>query len=292
MRDTIRRFGVWECVSETVVEGEVEFPVDLAGVEYFVGETLEDYGMEGSRLMENVVEARGTALWATGRPAAEERVFRRTWDQTGLSRQSEYYELPALKPRQYKTGRAVGWVRYEGHVFRAFDVKADGNCMFRAVSLGLYGNEDAHAEIRQLVVRELKRYWYEVMERADEDGLSMLPVVLIDVWSQMVQKKVGKPPSRRETQRFDIEMEENIKEKVDWICCELGKNGAWGGDESLLALTRVFDISLVVLSVESGNVVRHERQGRPEMYLRFVDGNHYHYLEPSKKCLEMPTKQK
>ena len=50
----------------------------------------------------------------------------------------------------------------------------------------------------------------------------------------------------------------------------------------------VLDISIVVLNVDAGMVARQEREGRPEMYLRFVDGNHYHFLEPSKQCLELP----
>ena len=35
-------------------------------------------------------------------------------------------------------------------------VKADGNCQFRALSLGLYGSEDRHAEVRTNIVQHLR----------------------------------------------------------------------------------------------------------------------------------------
>ncbi len=36
------------------------------------------------------------------------------------------------------------------------DVNGDGNCFYRAVSVGLHGHEEAHADIRQSVARDIR----------------------------------------------------------------------------------------------------------------------------------------
>ncbi len=43
-----------------------------------------------------------------------------------------------------------------GYNCEEVQVEADGNCQFRALSLGLYGSEDRHAEVRANIVQHLR----------------------------------------------------------------------------------------------------------------------------------------
>ena len=276
----------WECVDGSVVTKGVAFPKNLADVQYFVGEKLEDFGMLGSRIVQNVVDVTGESFYATDEPEEEEQLFGGTWKNTGLSPQSEYLELPAVKAKTYRTTNRTGWAMYQGHVFRAFDVGGDGNCLFRAVSLGMYGTQMKHCDVRRTAVRTLREHWYGLVETID--GLTSLPAMLTESWKHLMRRSKRREPTVKETEKFEMEVETDLKSRVAWFCDELAKDKVWGGDESIMAISKAFDISIVVLNVDSSLVVRQERPGRPEMYLRYVDGNHYHFLEPSKMCLEMP----
>ena len=280
----IRRSGDgWELVDEGAVTKRVRFPKNLKNVHYFVGERLEDFGFLGSRIVQNVVEATGNVFWAES--ADEETFFENSWHVTGLSPESDYYELPAIKARTYETSQRIGWARYHGHLFRAYDVKADGNCLFRAVSLGMFGTQKKHGEVRRAVVGSLRSHWNGLAET--DDGIALLPAMLEESWTWLTQRTTKKMPTMKERERFEAEVTADLKSKVTWFCDELAKDKVWGGDESLYAISRVYDVSVVVLHVDSKIVVRQARPGRPEMYLRFAS-NHYHFLEPSKKCLELP----
>ena len=287
---TIRRGeDGWEMVDGNEVEVNAVFPRNLANVQYFVGEKFEDCGFIGSTVVTNVVSDRqgGQAFWVTKKPNLESQLFGNSWQYTGLVMGNEYFDLPAVKPKRYVRKGKKGWVRYQGNVFMAFDVKGDGNCLFRALSLAMYGTENKHGDIRDQVVRELRNEWLKMACTAE--GYALLPPLLMEAWMQMVQRNKRRMPTRNEQARFESGMEVDLGGRVNWFCDELAKDSVWGGDESLWAASRVLDLSIVVLNVDANVVVRQERPGRPEMYLRFVDGNHYHFLEPSKKCLELPV---
>ncbi len=51
--------------------------------------------------------------------------------------------------------------------FRDYDVRGDGNCLFRAMALALLGNEEKHNEIRQEVVN-----WLEIHSEELENECS------------------------------------------------------------------------------------------------------------------------
>lgn len=58
-------------------------------------------------------------------------------------------------------------------VFRKIKIDADGNCLFRAVSAFLYGNEDAHLRLRMNTVDAICQSWddikYHVLHDSDEE---------------------------------------------------------------------------------------------------------------------------
>ena len=170
-----------------------------------------------------------------------------------------------------------------------YDVKADGNCLFRAVSLGLYGTQEKHDRIRANVVKFLREYWHGMIVAGN--GADVIPALLLESWRLMLHHENGEYPTQMESELFEDELACDLQGKVNWYCDQLAKDKQWGNDECIMAIASVYDVSVVVFDVESKMIVRQQKPGRPELYVRFVDTNHYQFMEPSKICLEMPVSE-
>lgn len=71
----------------------------------------------------------------------------------GLRPEDQYYNIP--------TTPQPPWTRYsinnfDGYSFRNYNVKGDGNCLFRAISLALFNTEHRHMEVRVAAVAWLR----------------------------------------------------------------------------------------------------------------------------------------
>ena len=60
------------------------------------------------------------------------------------------------------------------------DVRGDGNCGYRAISLSLSGSEDNYRELRNLAARSLRRYRAQLREYLDEIIDEMIRLALGD----------------------------------------------------------------------------------------------------------------
>jgi OTU-like cysteine protease len=63
------------------------------------------------------------------------------------------------------------------------DVKGDGNCFFRAISVGLYGHENQHRVLRQSVAEHLKDKIFNIQSEDVKDVYKHVADVSTDgVW--------------------------------------------------------------------------------------------------------------
>ena len=107
------------------------------------------------------------------------------------------------------------------------DVLPDGNCMFRALSHQLYGNDKHHIQVRSMLLEVIQHnyityqpYWIEDMP-----------------WGKMT---------------FD--------EHVQKIACA----GSWGTQVELQALSDCFNMQVFVCSLSSSRTIRWERKATPK----------------------------
>lgn len=107
----------------------------------------------------------------------------------------------------------------------------DGNCLFRAISNALFGNQDHHLELRLSAVNEIEQNLdhFRMHFHNDNNNLPM--------------------------NEFEIQRELN----------QLRQLGTFAGQESILALSRLFNINILVTvggDVENPNVVTLEHNFR------------------------------
>ena len=150
------------------------------------------------------------------------------------------YEL-SLEP-YHKSPLAVA--RHLETHYRFRDVAGDGNCLFRALSVGLYGHENEHAALRD-----------EACEYLKEDD------------KKIFGKKILANNPRRQS--------------ILATCAQPGGGaGVWGEHPHILALAEIHKARVVQLSVRTGQWFV---SGEPEagdspdlvVWLRYVDDAHY-----------------
>jgi len=198
-----------------------------------------------------------------------ENVFVKNWEATGLREGSEYRKLPLLQGKLLRS--ADGKVWYMGDEFDLYDVEKDGNCMFRAVSLAVWGTEERHVALREMVVKKLM----EMIEAG---------AVVDEVVKCTVSEMSG-------DSRWFSESMEKCSAALESM---VEKDGVWVGEECLNVITQLMKVSVVVIMVDSEKGVAYRMDGKPmaewngsvasrELYLRYKDGNHYQLLVPKKK---------
>ena len=196
-------------------------------------------------------------------------VFVKNWELTGLCEESKYAKLPVAMTEVEREADVE--VSYMGNEFEVYDVERDGNCVFRAVSLAVLGTEECHAELRKMVV--------EAMVKKIKDGS----------WPE-VNVKATLCDMTGEERWYG----ESLEKCSSALVAMVKQDGFWVGHECLFMLTRVLNVSIVVVMVSSAKgyafrmdcepVVSLERsEVECEMYLRFVDANHYQLMVPKKK---------
>nr|XP_022334767.1 uncharacterized protein LOC111131491 [Crassostrea virginica] len=123
--------------------------------------------------------------------------------------QSQSMELNPVNEQQLEVVRQDEYLQEYG-LYRT-DIVGDGNCLFRAVSFGLYGTEDFHLTLRNLAVDHI------------EQNLDDFRFYLFD--------DNANPMSDLEVQRY---------------LTSLSTPGTFAGQESILALSRVLSINILV----------------------------------------------
>lgn len=122
-------------------------------------------------------------------------------------------------------------------------VKADGNCQFRALSLGLYGSEDRHAEVRANIVQHLR-----------ENAVSYFQFVEGD------KKRVF----------------------ADYVN-RISHDGQWGDEITLAAFVEYYSRGVRVLrDSEKNSVIDHMREGLQEdaIMITYHGKGHYNGAKP------------
>ncbi|XP_061184345.1 uncharacterized protein LOC133192343 [Saccostrea echinata] len=125
----------------------------------------------------------------------------------------------------------------------------DGNCLFRAISLSLFGDQDHHLELRETAINEIQQNLNEFRMSFYHDSDNM-------------------PMTDQE-----IEIELN----------NLRQFGTYAGQECILALSRHFHINILVTfggDIDNPNVVTHEHNfGQSDSQIHLVwtrfGGGHY-----------------
>ena len=67
------------------------------------------------------------------------------------------------------------------------------------------------------------------------------------------------------------------------FCNEMRQSKVWGGEESIMAVGKAFGLTMVVFDLELGSVLQFPNDLKPELYVQYVDGNHYQFMEPPKR---------
>ena len=188
--------------------------------------------------------------------------FEESWSVTGLPVESEYSSIPLTLPGKKMFGmEKTKMVEYVGNDFMVFDVVGDGNCLFRAVSLAVWGSEEEYMFVRWKAGSWMEDHGNALDEKCLRGALMEL------------------------TGMVECTIERDIV--VALLSSIMQKDGRWGGYESLVAISGAYDVSVVVLDVGSGNALRvNAEDGKlygKEIYLRYVNGNHYQLAIPKKK---------
>ena len=123
--------------------------------------------------------------------------------------------------------------------FQFIPIISDGNCLFRAISDQIYGDQDFHSEIRQTA------YLY-----------------LLD------RKEDFEPFIEQNGQTFDHY--KTFLEKIQ-------KDGTWGGDECLIALATCFQAKIIVHTLSECFEFKGCDENTKEFHL-FFNNNHYSSL--------------
>jgi hypothetical protein len=266
----------WLKLDENCPAERCDFPMTLDKVYYLICE-LEDcpYELEPVGLKEISHEN------------MDENVILRivqNWHNTGLNRNSVYYDVPVVSCGQEgRNARSVMWERLAGDVFTVYDVSGDGNCLYRAVSLAVYGTENKHLVFRRMAVDWIRDHWQQL-------DRTMLISVMIDMKEQIIVRTEELDRSellKRLNEWAELlQIEEEFKKALIEMCSYLKQSRVWGGEESLQYLSKALDVSIVVIDVTTGVVWRtlaDEPVKKAELYLKFIGANHYQLMEPNGK---------
>lgn len=130
--------------------------------------------------------------------------------------------------------------------YRFEDATGDGNCLFRAISLGLYGNQDHHGQLRQEACDVLT-------------GQSVAGSAVVD------------------GDNSDILANNNRRATIISTCRE---PGAWGEHPHIVAIARKHKARIVVYSVRTKRWFvsaepKDVKETKHLVWLRYVDDAHY-----------------
>mmetsp|Transcript_20420 Transcript_20420/g.42591 ORF Transcript_20420/g.42591 Transcript_20420/m.42591 type:complete len:689 (+) Transcript_20420:221-2287(+) len=145
----------------------------------------------------------------------------------------------------------------KGHGLRSLDVGAAGNCHFRALAHHLLGDAERHQEVRAAVVAEMRNHPERYQEFAED-------------WDPHV------PESRHLSYASFLK--------------RLARTGTWGGNASLRAAAIVYGRTIVVVQAGDAQPTQISPytadgqgvmgEGGGEVWLAYMDGNHYRATEP------------
>eukprot|EP00941_MAST-03F_sp_MAST-3F-sp1_P001378 g1378.t1 len=136
--------------------------------------------------------------------------------------------------------------------FRVVDCKPDGNCLFRAVSQQVHGNEEYHARVRQMVCNYMRQHQSRFIFLAD-------------------------PPTP-----FAFENYLKVREKP-----VSAGHGEWGGHPEIVVIEELYDRVVEIYSAKDGVKARktHLDDELPEeikhvtpIRLHYQGGNHYNAI--------------
>lgn len=272
----IKKSGnIWFKYDENIDPEEVEFPKTLENVYYLVCD-LEDCQFQpqpkGLKEIKHNKMKESVVLQMTT-----------NWYQTGLNSDSDYYNVPIVACENgIKDASGIQFERLCGDTFTVYDSDGDGNCLFRAVSMAVFGTQKQHNIFRKLASSWLLEHWRSL----DVDNLKG---VMIDVKEKQLATKMSAQKAKQALDIWEDEMNKshrNFEKSIQWLAAYLGTDKVWGGEESLQFLSKALDVSMVVIDVVTGSVwrtLRDEPIKKAEIYLRFAGRNHYQLMEPHGK---------
>lgn len=109
-------------------------------------------------------------------------------------------------------------------------MRGDGNCQFRAIALGRYGDEERHAEVRKDAVKYLREN-PAILETAGHNGMILI-------------------------EENGITYEVPFDEYLDGM----DEDKCWGDDMTLVAAVRSLGRDIVVVTVNPVGVVTHAQR--------------------------------
>ena len=125
--------------------------------------------------------------------------------------------------------------------------------------------------------RVRKSNWTELQDDA-------IKGMMFDFLERELRRVAGR--GRVSVEELNLQVEGAQSDRAEFMehfCSEMSKSGAWAGEEMCECLSKQLRLSIVVVNEEAG-YVRRLGEGSCEMYVKFVNGNHYQYLDVKKAC--------
>lgn len=105
-------------------------------------------------------------------------------------------------------------LRINGLTYQRVPMVDDGNCFFRAVSFWVYGNQEQHADVRQLIVSHI-----------------------MSNWNRYKSFIIG-----------DDSYHNRIRSMYDYVEC-MQEDGRFGGSQECVATSEVFCVQLIIFTL-------------------------------------------
>ena len=108
----------------------------------------------------------------------------------------------------------------------------------------------------------------------------------------IAEEKVRSEEGKRRLSKWEKKQLEqwvcdNNTEAIKWFCNEMSQSKKWADAIALQGISKVLDLTIVVFDVETGVIWQYAREGRPELYVRFVNRNHYQFMEAEKEGVDV-----
>ena len=156
---------------------------------------------------------------------------------------------------------------YELHMPKdgmVYNVYGDGNCLFRAVSVSLLGNEEGYQELRQLTAKELPHIIEQEMRGQHLPGERPTPASIQAYWLNYyiaLRRVDGRTPKGGET----IQHYANI----------MARDSVWGGLLEIKTLSSILKRTIHCINYSSHSIESLEVEGSDPLYI-FNTGGHFH----------------
>lgn len=106
-------------------------------------------------------------------------------------------------------------LRIRNFIYKRIPIEEDGNCFFRAIALWVYGDQEEHSNIRNLVVHHVIYHW----------------------------------PRFKHFIIGDESYDEKIKSAKDYYKL-MSENGKYGGSQECVAVTEIFNTRLTIYNLD------------------------------------------